>query len=402
MKKAFKFRIETSRAVEQKLEATLDICRELYNGGLQERRDAYKLAGKSINYHAQAIELPEIKEIRPDVGAIHSQVLQETLKRLQRAFDGFFRRIKEGSTPGYPRFKGKARYDSFTYPQGGWKLAGDKLTLSKIGSMRVRLSRSIVGKIKTVTIKRETDKWYVVFSCEVESQAIASTGKAIAIDVNLENFYTDHTGKKVDNPKHLRKSEHKLKKAQKKLSRKKKGSSHWQRARQKVARIHTKIKNQRKDFAHKQSRKIVNNNDLIFYENLNIAGMVHNHQLAKSISDVGWGMFFDMLDYKAADANKLAVNVTPNSTSQSCSGCGKKVPKGLGMRWHRCPYCRLVLHRDKNAAINILARGISTLLQTGGLPVSAPGGLALARLLKGEPVESSAKRLPHSFVSATA
>ncbi|MEW6737875.1 MAG: transposase, partial [Acidobacteriota bacterium] len=273
MKKAFKYRIETSRAVERKLEATLDICRELYNGALQERRDAYKLAGISINYHAQAVQLPEIKEIRCDVDTVHSQVLQETLKRLQRAFDGFFRRIKEGSTPGYPRFKGKARYDSFTYPQGGWKLAGDKLTLSKIGSMRVRLSRSIEGKIKTVTIKREVDKWYVVFSCEVESQAIASTGKAIAIDVNLENFYTDHNGKKVDNPKHLRKSENKLKKAQKKLSRKKKGSRHWQRAQQKVARIHTKIKNQRKDFAHKQSRKIVNNNDLIFYENLNIKGM---------------------------------------------------------------------------------------------------------------------------------
>ncbi|MEW6733975.1 MAG: transposase, partial [Acidobacteriota bacterium] len=168
----------------------------------------------------------------------------------------------------------------------------------------------------------------------------------------------------------------------------------------KVAKTHSKIKNQRKDFSHKQSRKLVNNNDIIFYENLNIRGMVQNPHLANSISDVGWGMFFSQLDYKAEDASKLAKNVVPNNTSQLCSGCKKKVPKALSVRWHKCPYCGLELDRDTNAARNILARGIAT-LQAEGLSVSAPGGLALARLLNGEPWDINLHMLPSSLVLQT-
>jgi len=168
MRKAYKYRVQVSDVVQEKLTNTLDICRELYNAAIQERRDAYKSCAISINYQAQAIQLPEIKPVREDVKAIHSQVLQQVLKRAEASFENFFRRVKNGQTPGFPRFKGKDRYDSFTYAQGGWKLENGKLWLSKIGTMKVNLSRAIEGKIKTVTIKHESGHWYVVFSCIVE------------------------------------------------------------------------------------------------------------------------------------------------------------------------------------------------------------------------------------------
>lgn len=396
MRKAFKYQIEVSPEIEEKLTSTLDICRELYNAAVQERRDAYKIAGKSINYTAQQNQLPEIKQVREDLTGVYSQVLQAVLRRVETSFDNFFRRIQEGAKePGYPRFKGKYRYNSFVYTQTGWSLDGDKLHLSKIGTVRVILSQPIVGNVKTVTIKREVDKWFVSFSCEIEATPLPQTAQVIGIDVGLEHFLTDDKGKTVDNPRHLRKSEQKLAKAQRKMSRKKRFSGQWKRSKKKLAKIHTKIKNQRKDFTHKLSRKIVNKYDLIFFENLNIAGMVQNHHLAKSISDAGWAIFFAMLIYKAVEAGKLAKNVNPNGTSQECSGCHKKVIKGLSVRWHKCPYCGLVLHRDQNAALNILARGIELLL-AAGLAVTAPGGLALAELMKGEPSESSSQRLPQA------
>lgn len=403
MRKAFKYRVEASEAVEQQLTNTLDLCRELYNAAIEERRDAYKLQRISINYNDQADQLPSIKKDRPELKGVHSQVLQEVLKRVESAFDGFFLRIKNGQTPGYPRFKGKDRFDSFTYPQSGFSLENGKLWLSKIGTMKLHLSREIEGQIKTVTIKRESDQWYVSFSCEVEPAKQEPTAKAIGIDMNLENFYTDSNGRRVENPKYFTEAERKLAKAQRQLARKKKGSKNRQRAKKKVNKLHTKIKNQRKDFAHKQSRKLINKYDLIVYENLNIKGMVRNEYLSKSISDVGWGMFFNMLDYKAVEADKRTIDIAPHNTSQLCSNpkCGKKVMKALSQRWHKCPYCGLELSRDHNAALNILARGISV-LQAEGLSVSAPGGLALARLMNGEPWDISVHMLPSSLVSQTA
>ncbi|MBL8149916.1 MAG: transposase, partial [Blastocatellia bacterium] len=217
-----------------------------------------------------------------------------------------------------------------------------------------------------------------------------------------ENFYTDSNGSRVENPKYLRATEKKLAKAQRQLARKKKGSKNRLRAKKKVVKLHSKIKHQRKDFAHKQSRKLINKYDLIVYENLNIRAMVGNEHLAKSISDVAWGMFFEMLDYKAVEAGKRTIDIAPHNTSQLCSNakCGEKVVKALSQRWHKCPFCGLVLNRDHNAARNILARGIN-LLQAEGLSVSAPAGLALAGLLKGEPWEISAHLLPSSLVPQT-
>lgn len=387
MIKAFKFQIKTSEKVEQKIEQTLDLCRELYNAGLQERRDAYKWKKKSIFYIDQANQLPEIRDDREELKAVHSQVLQEVLKRLDKAFQGFFLRIEKGQKAGYPRFKGKYRYNSFTYPGSGWELVADKLKLSKIGTMRVLFTRPIEGKIKTITIKRELNFFYAIFTCEIEEQKEVSQSKLLkvkAIDAGIEHFITDEKGKVIPNPKYYRKVEKRIQFLQRQLSRCKPFSSHWRRLKKQLAKLHRKVANQRRDFLHKQANKLVNDADVIVYENLNIAGMVQNHHLAKSISDVSWGMFFSFLDYKAENAGKLTIDVCPKNTSQLCSNCKKKVPKGLSTRWHKCIYCGSILHRDHNAAKNILARGIEVLL-ADGLAVIAPGGLALAGSVKGEP-----------------
>ncbi|MBI4850383.1 MAG: IS200/IS605 family element transposase accessory protein TnpB, partial [Acidobacteria bacterium] len=187
------------------------------------------------------------------------------------------------------------------------------------------------------------------------------------------------------------KLEERIKFLQRKLSRCKAFSGHWKRIKKQLAKLHRKVANQRKDFLHKQANKLVKQADVIVYEDLNIRGMVQNHHLAKSISDVSWGMFFKLLDYKAENAGKLTVDICPKNTSQDCSNCKKKVPKGLSARWHKCIYCGTVLHRDHNAAKNILARGIETLL-ADGLAVIAPGGLALVRSAKGEPENPLSKK----------
>jgi putative transposase len=356
MLKAFKYRIRTSKAIEANLQNTLNVCRELYNAGLQERREAWKRCGASINYAAQCMQLPEIKAIRPDVGSVHSQVLQQTLKRLQRAFDNFFRRVKNGEKPGYPRFKPASRYDSFTYPQGGWKLDGDKLTLSKIGSVRLRLSRPIEGIIKTCTIKRQVDGWFVIFTVEDEPKPLQKTGHAVGIDVGLENFATLSTGEVVDNPHFLRRAEQELKTAQRRVSRRKRGGSNRKKAVKVLAKKHLKIQNQRKDFCHKLSNQLVKEFDVIAVEDLNIQNMVKNHHLAKSIADASWGTFTTILSHKAECAGKSMVKVLAAYTSQDCSRCGHRVRKTLATREHRCINCGLVLHRDLNAAHNILGR----------------------------------------------
>jgi len=303
---------------------------------------------------------------------VHSQVLQNVLKRVDHAFEGFFRRVVAGERPGYPR------YDSFTFPQSGFRVEGDKLHLSKIGSVRRRMSRPVKGSIKTLTIKREGDQWFAVFSCEVPDPVLSVTVeneplKVVGIDVGLESFVTDDQEAKIENPRFFRQTEAKLKQAQRRLSRKKKRSGHYRRQSRKVAGLHRKIANQRKDFLHKLLRKLVNRFDIICFENLNVAGMLKNEHLAKSISDASWAMFLAMLVYKAGYAGKQAVNVNPRGTSQACSRCHTRVPKALSVRWHTCPYCDVSLDRDHNAALNIRARGIELLL-AAGLVVTAPGG----------------------------
>lgn len=352
MRRSLKYRVFPTRAQATKFGATLDICRELYNASLQERRDAYRLQRKSVRYIEQANQLPDIKKIRPDVAGVHSQVLQDVLKRVEKAFDGFFRRAKTKQKAGFPRFRSHKRYDSFTYAQSGFALKGGKLRLSKIGGVRIKLHRPIDGQVKTLTITRSaTGKWYACFSVEVEAQPLPACERSVGVDVGLSHFATLSTGEKISNPRFFRSDERALAKAQR-------------RGRRKAARrIYERIANRRRNFAHQLSRALVSMFGMIAFEDLNIKGMARNHRLAKSIQDAAWNQLLRFTGYKAESADRACIRVDPRGTSQRCSACGAVVVKGLSQRIHECS-CGLVLDRDHNAAINILALG----LQSAAIP----------------------------------
>lgn len=385
--KAYKFRLYPTRKQQERLQWTLDRARELYNAALQERRDAYRMAGTSITYHDQANQLPEMKQDREEYQDIHSQVLQDVLRRVDKAFKAFFRRVKSGAMPGYPRFQGYRRYDSFTYPQVGFSLTHDnRVCLSKIGSVKVTLHRPLEGKMKTCTIKREGNQWYVVFACEVEQAPLPETDEAIGVDLGLLHFATLSTGETIENPRYFRKSEKKRKKLHQSLSRKKRGSHRRKKAVQRVAKAHRKVRNQRADFLHKASRMLVNQYGVIVFEALQPSNMSKRATpkqdengkylpnggsaksgLNKSIVDAGWSQFVQYCTYKAEDAGRIVVQVNPRYTSQVCSGCGTVKKKELSERWHSCD-CGTELDRDHNAALNILRLGRS---QQGAIPVEA-------------------------------
>jgi putative transposase len=377
-KQAYTFRLYPTRKQAQALTWTLDRCRELYNAGLQERRDAYRMAGKHINYYDQANQLPDIKDIREEYRDIHSQVLQDVLRKADKAFQAFFARCKRGDTPGFPRFKGRNQFDSFTYPQSGYSITHDtRVCLSKIGSIKVKLHRPTEGKIKTCTIKREGEHWYVVFACKVEHEPLEVCEEAVGIDLGLLHFATLSDGSTIENPRYYRHAEKKLERLQQALARKKRDSTRRRKAVKQVAKAHRKVANQRCDYLHKASHTLVNTYGLIVFEELQPAHMSKRPKpkqdekgnyvpngaaakggLNKSIVDAGWVMFQLFCTYKAANAGRDVLFVNPRNTSQICSGCGTVRKKELSERWHSCE-CGTELDRDHNAAINILVLGRS-------------------------------------------
>lgn len=370
MQVTYKHRIYPSKAQKTKLEHTLALCCELYNAALQERRDAYKVSKTSINYHAQAIQLPEIKNIREDIRGAHSQVLQEVLKRLDTAFEAFFRRLKTKEKTGFPRFRSRFRYHSFTFPQTGFVIESGKLKLSRIGKVKIKLHRQIAGRIKTCTItKSATGKWFACFSVEIEAQPLPKSFAAIGVDVGLKEFAVLSNGEAIHNPKFFRQEEKRLAKAQRRLSKAAKGTPERKYRRKVVAFVHERIADQRRNFAHQESSKLVNQYGIIIFEDLNIRGMLKNHSLAKSIADAAWSQLVQFTTYKAENAGRCAKQVNPRSTSQRCSRCGEIVKKELSVRIHNCEGCGLVLDRDHNAAINILSLGLQTL---GSQSIEAP------------------------------
>ncbi len=356
VRKTFKYKLLPTPAQERTLAFVVRRCCELYNAALQERRAAWQQCGVSITAASQSAQLPAIKEVRPEYRDIHSQVLQDVLTRLDRAFQAFFRRVKADEAPGYPRFQGANRYNSFTYKQfgNGATLDNGLLVLSKVGGVAVRWSRPLAGTPKTVTVSKDADGWYVCFSCaEVPVQPLPATGREAGIDVGLKVFLVTSDGDAVDNPRHHRKAEKRLKKAQRRVSRRKKGSNRRRKAVKLLARTHQKVKRQRQDFHHKTALSLVRSYDTIYVEDLRVANMVRNRHLAKSISDAGWAQFRTILDAKAAWAGHQVVAVPPAYTTQDCSGCGTRIPKSLSMRTHVCTKCGLVMDRDENAARNI-------------------------------------------------
>ncbi len=259
MRKTYKYRIYPSKQQTERLEKTLEICRILYNSCLVDRKNHYQETGKGLSRIRQQQILAVDKKRVTLLKEVHSQILQDVLFRVEHAFNGFFRRLKEkDGKAGYPRFKAKDRYNSFTYPQEpGFRIEEGKLKLSKIGHVKIRMHRAIAGQVKTCTVKKDGDHWYACFSVEYEPEKRPVPAKEIGIDVNIENFATLSDGTVIENPKHLRRSEKKLRGKQRQLSRKEKGSANREKARIAVARLHRKVRNQRSDFRHKEARKIV-------------------------------------------------------------------------------------------------------------------------------------------------
>ncbi len=359
-RKTYKFKLKPTVEQERVLDRMLMLCRHVYNAAIEERREAYRMRGISVNYYQQKAELPDIKEAMPEYGEVHSQVLQDVVLRVDRAFQAFFRRMKAGEKPGYPRFQGRNRYNSLTYSQFGSGATVDNgfLVLSKIGRVALRWSRPVEGEPKTVTISREADGWYAGFSCaNVRVEQLARTGQETGVDLGLESFATLSDGTMIHNPRCYRNAERRFKIAQRKVARRKKGSQRRKKAVKLLAKAHQTVRPQRQDFQHKVALKLVHLYDTIYCEDLQVANMVKNHHLAKSIADAGWSGFLTILTFKAECAGKRVIVVDPAYTSQTCSGCGAVVKKGLSVRWHACPDCGMSLHRDHNAALNILRLG---------------------------------------------
>lgn len=362
MLKTFQYRIYPTSSQRKTMESTIETCRRFYNDCLDERKTAYEERKESIGKFTQLRKVKALKESNPYAKNIHSHILQVVVADLDKAFQAFFRRIKAGETPGYPRFKGQNRFDSFGYKEygNGFKIDGRRLKLSGIGRVAIRWHRLTEGEIKTLRITRKAGKWFASFACEVEAKHLPATGRAIGVDVGINSLITTSDGELVENPKWYRDGQEKLRVLQRAVSRRKKGGSNRKKAVLALQVHHEHIANQRKDFLNKLVNELVVNNDLIAIEDLQIHNMVKNHNLSKSIMDGGWGYFAQRLSDKAVEAGREVVRVNPAYTSKTCSGCGTIFDDiDLSVRWIDCE-CGVSMNRDVNASINILKRALQS------------------------------------------
>ena len=373
MIKTYKFRLYPSNAQKVLLENTIEQCRIVYNNILAYRKDMWENEHKSLTAFDTIKLLPEMKEEIPTLRQVYSQILQNVCQRVNFAYQGFFRRVKaKDGKAGFPRFKGKYRYDSFTYPQSGFEINKSKLHLSKIGNITIKQHRPIEGIIKTCTIRRTaTGKWFACFSCILEDkEPVKDMLPAIGIDMGLERFATLSNVEKIENPHFFKADQKVIAKAQRKLSKCEKGTKERAKARRALAHAYEKVVNRRNNFCHQESRKIVNQFNTIVFEDLSINEMLSDGYRAtnRAIGDVAWGQFLNFLTYKAEGANKYAIKVNPAYTSQTCSNCGNRHKIELSDRNYHCPSCGFEMDRDLNASINILGLGIQSLANSLDAP----------------------------------
>jgi len=386
MKLSYKYRLYPNAVQRSALDGILETLRILYNASLQERRDYYGRFGKSRSYAAQAADIAGIKKIFPEFENIYSQTTQQTLMQVDTSFKNFFRRVKSGAkAPGFPRYKQYGSFQSFLFPQpksdlsaGGICLQGKKLGVYGIpGQIPVKLHRKLPegARCKQVRICREGQHYYVIFSFDgVALQPLPKTGKAAGFDLGISSFLTENDGTKFHHPRPLKRQQDRLIKAQRNLASKKRGSNNRMRAKRSLARIHQKVSNVRKDFSHKLATKLLRENDIVILEDLTVSSMLQNGAskgLHRSIGDVSWNMFSEIISYKAVKADKRAIFVNPRNTTKTCSRCGHIKDMPLSERTYHCLHCRLDLDRDLNAAINIYRLGMS-LVEAERLKPAAP------------------------------
>ena len=361
--KTFRYRLYPSKPQTRLLSRTLETCRRWYNQCLAERRDAYAQRAETVGKFAQLALVKEQKTSNPYAKGIHSHVLQIVVTDLDKAFQAFFRRIKGGETPGFPRFKSRNRFSSF-----GFKEYGNGFKIDR---------RPLEGQIKTLRITRRANKWYACFACAVEAAPQTLVGRDVGVDVGIASLITTSDGEKQGHPALYRTAQRKLRVLQRRLARCKKGSANRRKVVLALQREHERIANRRKDFLNKLAHRLISRYDRIALEDLRITNMVRNRHLAKSILDASWGYLVGHLTSKAAEAGRVVCLVDPRNTSKTCSQCGHIFETlSLSDRWIDC-CCGLSIDRDHNAAINILNRagqvrwGVSS--PVGGLPQEAAG-----------------------------
>ena len=366
--KSYKFKLVPAKEQDKVLFHYLGTTRFIYNLCLEYKKTAYKTKEVNISKNEIQKELKDIRNETPWIKDIHSQVVQEITDRLFVSYDNFFRRVKSGdSKSGFPKFAKKSSWSSFKFKQGVKTCTNtNKISLPGIGKIKFRKSQEIIGQIKTASIKREFDGWYVSLSCETEIIPKKQLSNLIGIDLGLKELAITSEGEFFGNIKSLKSAEKKLSSCQRNLSRKKKGSNNKKKNIYELQKLHAKVSRIRKDYLHKVSSQIINDNQVIVCEKLNTKGMLKNHKLAKGISDASWSMLIEMLRYKAKWYGRTFIQVAPHHTSQDCHICGYRNSElTLAVREWECPTCKTFHDRDVNAAKNILNKGINKLKEAG-------------------------------------
>jgi len=359
MFRTYRYRIRPTKTQEATLLSWLDATRELYNAALQERRDAWEKQRKSVSRFDQTAQLPSIRELRPDIDA-PAVALRGALRRIDLAFAAFFRRCKVGDKPGYPRFKGRKRWDAIEFENKPTTnlIFGKRILIPKLGLVHISLHRPFEGTPATLKLHRENGKWYALIGCDdVPEKTLPPTGREAGIDLGLLSFVATSDGEIFENPRPLKSARLHFERAQRRVSRRKKGSNRRRKAVALLAKLHARVANIRREANIKVARSLVAKYDKIYIEALNIKALSRS-RLSKSINDAGWSTFKHWLSCKAEEAGRVIVEVDPRFTSQTCSCCGRVEKKTLSVRVHEC-LCGLVLDRDINAAINIKRLGSS-------------------------------------------
>ena len=358
--RSYRYRLKPTRRQARALMAWLAMTRELYNAALQERRDAWKKCGVSVSMYDQSRALAEVRDARPEFRRVPVVVLRGALRRLNGAFGAFFNRVKVGEKPGFPRFKGAHRFNTISIDDLRKRNPLDtdrrRLAIPMLGKVKIDIHRPMEGAPKTMRLTLDNGRWYASIQCvDVPTKPLAPAGHEVGVDLGLRSFAVTSDGEVFENPRVLRRAENAVSRAQRRVSKKRRGGRNRRKAAQRLARRHGQLRNTRREHHIQVARALVATNDLICVEALNIKGLARS-RLSKSVYDVGWGSFLGWLRTKAEEAARVVVEVNPAGTSQTCSACGDEVRKSLAVRVHRCP-CGLVVDRDENAALNILAAG---------------------------------------------